>query len=195
MRIPQTDNPEKYMGFYIIDFGEQCSIGYTAAEVALLLESEKYADVKVYKIHRAQPDGTLELRGTSRESFFQESGMFFHYHREETGDNQFQALLDWSRQQPPPCRTALQLVKRSDNEFLLALIYPAEYEQEVGEWIRQGTLPARGPVDAGISQVSRFYAEKTVPLRQEQLWPDQSQTERTRDQEELLASIAKACQR
>ena len=70
MKLPELQNPEKYAGLYVFDFGgDQVAVGYTADEVAVLLESEKYQEGKVYRIHRALPDGTFELAGVSRRRF------------------------------------------------------------------------------------------------------------------------------
>ena len=46
--------------------------------MAELLESEHYRDGKVYKIHKATPDGRIELKGLPNETFQLEAGMFFH---------------------------------------------------------------------------------------------------------------------
>ena len=69
MRLPKVQNSEKYAGLYVFDFGGHTGVGFTAQEVAELLESEKYRDCKVYKIHRAYPDGRLELKGVRAEIF------------------------------------------------------------------------------------------------------------------------------
>ena len=69
MDIPKLKNTEKYVGLYVVDFGDRSSTGFTAAEVAELLESEKFKDVKVYKIHNAYPDGRLELKGINNDIF------------------------------------------------------------------------------------------------------------------------------
>ena len=61
MKMPELTSADKYAGLYVFDFGEQAAVGYTAEEIAVLLESEKYRTGKVYRIHRALPDGTMEL--------------------------------------------------------------------------------------------------------------------------------------
>jgi len=193
MKLPKIDNSGKYVGLYVIDFGNQCSVGYTADEVAMLLESEKFVSVKVYKIYRAQPDGTMELTGVARERFFLESGMFFHCPDHETAKEDYNALLDWYGQQAPPCRAKLQLAQGNNERLLIALIYPAEYEQEMGRWMLDSGFIGHGPVDAGISQVTRHYQTGYKILKKAQLWPERSL--RARDREELLACVGKVLQR
>jgi hypothetical protein len=63
MKLPEVKDSQKYKGLYVVDFGGRCGVGFTADEVAELLESEKFKDVKVYKIYKAYPDGRMELKG------------------------------------------------------------------------------------------------------------------------------------
>jgi len=193
MKLPKTDEPAKYVGLYVVDFGDQCGLGYTAQEVAVLLESEAFADVKVYKIHRAGPDGTMELAGVARDKFFLESGMFFHCLDDASGRADYQKLAAWSERQLPPCRAKLHLARGSDNELLIALVYPAEYEHEMGCWLAESGFRGSGPVDAGVSQVERYYQGGYEVLERNQLWPQKSIIPRGR--EELLASAGRAVQR
>jgi len=76
MRLPELESPEKYGGLYVFDFGEQVAVGYTADEIAVLLESQRYADGKAYRIHRAMPDGTIAVcaDGTGNVVWFDHNG-------------------------------------------------------------------------------------------------------------------------
>ena len=193
MKLPKVENSKKYVGLYVIDFGDHCGVGYTAEEVAMLLESEQFAEVKVYKIHQARPDGTMELQGVVREKFQWESGMFFHCPSEEIGRKDFEQLREWSEQQQPPGRAQLQQAEMADGTLLIALIYPAEYEQEMGDWLTESGFQGHGPIDAGVSQVQRYYQSERKVAAKEQLWPTESL--RARGFEELLASRKTALQR
>ncbi len=104
MKIPELKKPEKYVGLYIVDFGEYSSVGFTALEVAELLESEKYKDCKVYKIHRAYPDGRLEIKGVTNEKFQLEAGMFFYSSDLETSRCDFKKLVKLTVEATPPCQ-------------------------------------------------------------------------------------------
>jgi len=200
MKLPRIDNTQEYVGLYVIDFSlcedmavEQCAVGYTAEEVAVLLESQRFADAKVYKIHRAAPDGTMELAGVSADRFRLESGMFFHCRDEGSGKKDYQMLLAWAGEQAPPCRAKLHRARRSDGQILVGLIYPAEYEQEIGRWLGESGFRGAGPVDAGISQVADYYQGQFTVLQRQQLWPAESL--QARDRETLLAAVAQPLQR
>ena len=199
MKLPKTERAAEYVGLYVIDFSpcqqgpDQCGLGYTASEVAVLLESERFAAAKVYKIHRADPDGTMELQGVSSECFGAESGMFFHCRDDRTGRDDFATLLSWAHEHTPPCRAQLQLARRQDTALLIALIYPAEYEQEMGNWLSDSGFRGNGAVDAGISQVRSYYSQHLEIVEQEQLWPAASL--RNRDRQALLAAVGQPLQR
>ena len=192
MKLPQTQTPEKYVGLYVIDFGTQCAMGYTAEEAAALLETQEYAGVKVYKIYRAYPDGRMELQAVTPQRFQSESGMFFHCRDEKSGQQEYRQLLRWSQEEPPPCRAKLQLAKEADG-MLLALIYPAEYEQEISRWLAASGFQGSGLVDAGVSQVSRYYQRNLAMVQREQLWPVESL--QSRSLEELKACVGMELQR
>ncbi|MHC4121894.1 MAG: hypothetical protein ACYSWO_30885 [Planctomycetota bacterium] len=46
MKLPKLEDNEKYVGLYVFDFGDHAGLGFTAREVAELLESEKYKNGK-----------------------------------------------------------------------------------------------------------------------------------------------------
>src|SRR5512146_2742181 len=122
MQIPNVNNAQRYVGLYVVDFGDHSGVGFTAEEVAELLDSEKFKDVKVYKIHNAYPDGRMELRGVRPQLFQVEIGMFFYAHDEKTALEEYKELLKLAVEQAPPSKAKLQLAKYSDDKFVTALI-------------------------------------------------------------------------
>ena len=112
MELPKLEKSEKYVGLYIFDFGDHTGVGFTAQEVAELLESEKYAGGKVYKIHRAYPDGKLELKGVPAETFELEAGMFFYSSDREDSRRDFKQLVDLARSCYETYRVSLEERKR-----------------------------------------------------------------------------------
>jgi hypothetical protein len=193
MRLPKLEKPDKYVGLYIFDFGDHVGVGFTADEVAELLESEKYGDGKVYKIHRAYPDGKLELKGVPAERFQLEAGMFFYAPDLETARQDFDRLFNLAVTSSPPCRAKLHLARHSDDKFVVALIYPAEYDDEVSAWLLDGQYMTSGAAEGGAGAVQRYYDSGAEILDRQQLFGRSQQLSRTGD--ELLASLKVAVQR
>lgn len=174
MKLPKLDQPDNYQGLYVFDFGEWCAVGYTADEITVLVESEEYAIGKVYRIVRATPDGQLELKGVSRNRFELESGMLFFRGTSDDAERDFSDLLDRADDIAPPTRCFVHLTDRgADAEygrFITALIYPAEFEDDMAQWLLKLDYAGGDTVEAGPSCVSNYYEEAHTILRKEQLW-------------------------
>ena len=193
MKLPELQNSEKYVGLYIFDFGEHAGVGFTAQEVAELFESEKYRDCKAYKIHRAYPDGKLELKGVRAEIFQLEAGMFFYSVNLETAGADFKGLVNLAVKDAPPCRAKVHLAKYRDDKFAVALIYPAEYDDQISDWLLDGGYKTAGAAEGGIEVVQRYYDYKPQILDRHQLFGKSELISRTG--EELLACLKSAVQR
>ena len=193
MKLPKLENNEKYVGLYVFDFGEQAGVGFTAQEVAELLESERYKDCKVYKIHKAYPDGRLELKGVPTDIFQLEAGMFFYAGDLETAEADFKNLVNLAVSTAPPCRAKVHLAKYSDERLVTAIIYPAEYDDEVSSWLLEGEYRTSGAAEGGIGAVQSYYDAATEILKRHQLFGESRFESRTG--EELLAGLKRAVQR
>lgn len=194
MKLPRLDDPPRFQGLYIFDFGEWCAVGYTADEIATLLESERFAEGRVYRIHRAWPDGRMELRGVASERFQLESGMFFTRTDEADAVHDFQELAAVAERVRPPCRARLHVAALdiAPARFMTALIYPAEYDDAIGAWLTQIEFQGGDVAEGGASLVGDYDASAKTILDRRQLWPAES-TGRSR--EELIASVRRAVQR
>lgn len=193
MKLPKLEKPDKYVGLYIFDFGNHCGVGFTAEEVAELFESERYKNCKAYKIHRAYPDGRLELKGARPEIFQLEVGMFFYSSELETARADFKALVNLAVRTSPPCRAKVHLARYSDEKFVTAIIYPAEYDDQISAWLSDGNYKTTGAAEGGIEAVQRYYDYKPQILDRHQLFGKSEY--QSRSGTELLASLKLAVQR
>jgi hypothetical protein len=193
MRLPKLEKPDRYVGLYVVDFGEDSAVGVTAHEVAELLESEKYKDSKVYKIHNAYADGRLELRGVPAETFELEAGMLFYSSDGQSAKRDFKELVNLAVKTAPPCRAKVHLAKYRDDKFVVAIIYPAEYDDELSRWLLDAEFRTAGAVEGGTAAVQRYYDAEPEILDRHQLFGKTLVESRTGEQ--LLACAKLAVQR
>lgn len=210
MQLPELTQPDRYRGLYVFDFGDWTAVGYTAEEIALLLESEQYRGGRVYKIVRAAPDGQMDLKGVAPQRFQLESGLFFSRADLAAAEADFAALRALAAE-GAPCRAFLQLADRgaaggtdrgiaaADNgrggaaaRYVTALIYPAEYEDEVAAWLREAEYLGGDTAEGGPSHVTNYYHDSKVILERAQLW---SRATLSRSRDEVLATVRRAVQR
>jgi len=193
MKLPDLKKPQEYLGLYVVDFGEHTGVGFTAGEVAELLESEKYKNCKVYKIHRAYPDGRLELRGVPGRVFHLEAGMFFYSSELKAATDDFKRLIALAVKSAPPCRAKVHLAAYGEDKFAVALIYPAEYDDEISSWLLAGQYRTEGPAEGGIEAAGRYYEQAARILDRHQLFGREDSVSRTG--RALLTSLKLAVQR
>ncbi|MFC1765145.1 hypothetical protein ACFL6U_24115 [Planctomycetota bacterium] len=193
MKLPELDKPQRYTGLYVVDFGDHTGVGFTAQEVAELLESEKYQHIKVLKIHKAFPDGKLELKGIPNETFQLEAGLFFYSQSETEARDHYQRLVALAVTQRPPCKAKVHLATYDDGTLVTALIYPAEYDDEVSSWLLVGDYYTAGAAEGGAEAAERYYKQAPKILERHQLYGEQPIESRSGT--ELLAGLKVAVQR
>ena len=187
MKLPELKNTEQYTGLYVVDFGETSSVGFTAEEVAELLDSQKFAHIKVYKIHNAYPDGKLELKGVVNDTFQLETGMFFYAADQTIAENDYKRLIGIAVSTAPPSRAKVHLAKYDENSFVTAIIFPAEYNDEFSTWLIDSDYKTRGEAAGGTDAVKTYYEQSPEILQRHQLL-GQSQWHSKSGDELLLAT-------
>lgn len=193
VKLPQIENTNKYVGLYVVDFGDHSGVGFTAEEVAELLDSERFRDIKVYKIYRALPDGRLELKGVPQSTFELESGMFFYAADEQAAQADFERLVAVAESNAPPGRAKVHLARLGERKYVVALVYPAEHDDQFSRWLLDTGYRTAGPAEGGTGAVQKYYDAQWQVLRREQLFGDSAV--RSRTGEELLAAVGNAVQR
>lgn len=174
MQFPKLNDPQRYIGLYAVDLGDHSAVGLTATEVAELLESENSGIQSIYRIHKVDPDGRIEWLGVPKETFLLEAGMFFYSRDLQAAGEDFCRLCDWANQTPPPARAKIHLARRGDNEFVVALIYPAEYDDAFSRWLLDGNYRTAGFAEGGTAAVQRYYHLDWNVLERRQFWPQES---------------------
>ncbi|MGA2915758.1 MAG: hypothetical protein ABSE89_07000 [Sedimentisphaerales bacterium] len=190
MKLPEIKNPDRYVDLYVVDFGDHSGVGFTADEVAELLESEQFKDVKAYRIYKAYPDGKMELEGVPSGIFQLEAGMFFYEIEKGAAQDDYKKLINSAVANTPPIRAKVHLAKYSDEKFVTAIIFPAEYKDQFSKWLLDIDYKTAGPAEGGIEAAKRYYADKPEILERHQLFGQQKFESLTGT--ELLAATKKA---
>ena len=205
MKLLRLDSSKNYDGLYVVDFGRcgeaagsaagTVGVGYTAEEVAMVLESERYAQARVYKIHRVLANGQVELRGVSPRRFEVESAFVFCSREAERAQRDFEELRRLAESDPLPCRARIlwgELGYRPAFPWVAALLYPAENEDELSVWLLKHDYQGGETVEAGISHASAVV--NNLQVRDRGQLPCAAWRE-SRSREEVLLSVGQSLQR
>jgi hypothetical protein len=135
----------------------------------------------------------MELRAVPATRFQLEGGIFFYVQDEVTARRDFQRLVGLAVRSAPPCRAQVQLARYAEDKFAVALLYPAERDEEVSAWLLEGGYRTAGPAEGGIGAVEHYYRDQPQILETQQLFGTSETVSRTG--QELLESVALAVQR
>lgn len=119
--------------------------------------------------------------------------MFFYSNSLESSRGDFKKLVDLAVGSAPPCRAKVHLSKYGNDKYVVALIYPAEYDDELSSWLLDNQYETIGAVEGGIGAVQRYYDYDPEILDRHQLYTKSEL--RSRTGQELLAGIKLAVQR
>ena len=195
-RLPRLTNPQRYQGLYVVDFGDGISVGYVAAEVAALFESSQFPQMRAFRIHRAQSDGTVELVNVSRERFRtgSDEALIFLQESESLARDDFDTLNDLT-QGKFPCHARLEFAEILGRTwpYMTVLIYPAEYTDEVSRFLLSVNYEGGETVEMGTHKLASFRQAKPRIIEYAEITP--APGEAARPLEELLAARRFAVQR
>lgn len=170
MKLPELQDADRYTGLFIVDFEDHCGVGFRAEEVAELLESEQFSEIQIYKIHRAYPDGRLELKGISKDIFELEGGVLFYASSTEMAHQDFKRLSACAEQIDPPARAKIHLSRFAQDSHVTTLIYPAEYDDSFSHWLLDCQYRTAGTVEGGVGAVERYYSARPEILQRKQIF-------------------------
>jgi hypothetical protein len=119
--------------------------------------------------------------------------MFFYSNSLESSRRDFKKLVDLADKITPPCRAKVHLSKYSNDKYVVALIYPAEYDDEFSSWLLDSQYTTSGEVEGGIGAVQRYFDFELEILDRYQLFAKSEL--RSRTGQELLSGLKLAVQR
>jgi len=194
LRLPRLDDPKRYEGLYIFDFGDSVSVGYTAGEIEILLAEAEYRDGRVYRIYRAHDNGQLEITGIAKDMVSRQSGMVFSFDAMEPARDAFDRLRESAGTRRVPCNCQVRLGVCSDRPlpFCVAVVYDAESEDRIGKWMLDIDFQGGQVVEGGSKAIARCRSE----WRQEDCcWLEGPAEQVSRSKREVLEAVKQPVQR
>lgn len=173
LSIEVTKRPNNARGKFIYELGGIKRYDCTAEEIAIWLEDPTQRGGAIYRVHRAYPDGRMEIKGISADRWELESGLFFYRENADSARIDF-SILAHGGEVAPPCRCFVHLAERavadSISRYVTALIFPSEFEDDMADWLLKRDFAGGDFVEGGISQVTNYYADAKTLLDRAQLW-------------------------
>lgn len=129
-------------GRFIVKFVDATQSNLSAEQVIELLDAEAASVQEVFRIHRIDDHGRMELAGISLADFSRRDCLLFSRNHVRNAREDFDAVLELASRSPPPCRVEVQFghVKQPDPSHVVVLIFPAPCSESVGQWLSDAGL-------------------------------------------------------
>ena len=189
MKIPPLQQPERYAGSYLLDLGDRVCVGYTADEVAVLLETEECRSATAYLIHRVDERGNVELVGVSTKDVVRRDILIFAFDSPDAARTAFSCLRRLAAKTPAPCPCSMELTDFDGVEpsHVISLTFPQAASGQLSAWLERNEFDAGDRVFGGPQTLSQYQAAAPTPIAQCLLATTFDHKSRSR--EELLASL------
>ncbi len=129
--------PQKYAGLYVYDFGDHVAVGYTAAEVRILKQTEAHRDGVVYEIYRVSEEGAIELRGVHLERLTTREAVCFLRATASAARGDYEAIRAAADRDPVPTDVEIQLgtLRGFDPPHVTGVCYPTSASTVMARWL------------------------------------------------------------
>lgn len=195
MKLPPIANPQDYVGLFVYDFKTHVAVGYTAAEIRILRESQAHRGGTPYEIYRVTEAGGFELRGVHDDRLTAQDTICFLRREGAAARQDYDTLRAAANGTPAPCAVQLMLTKVYDLEppHVTALVYSASATHLVAGWLHAIGFAGGDRVIGGLDARAQLLGSSTLQAASCTLHSTVDFKERT--VEEVLETTDRALQR
>jgi len=150
--------PPPRLGRFVVKFQDATQSNLTAEQVIELLDAQTERVQEIYRIHRIDARGRMELIGVSLAAFSRRDCLLFSRHQVKNAREDFDAILRLANETPPPCRIDIQFghVKQPDPSHVVVLIFPAPCTESVGQWLYDAKLQFGDEADGSPAVLATY---------------------------------------
>ena len=156
---------------FIVKFQDATQSRLTAEQVIELLDEQTASVREVFRIHRIDSRGRMELVGVSLATFRQRDCLLFSRHHVKKAREDFDAILELANESPPPCRIDIQFghVKQPDPSHVVVLIFPTPCTESVGQWLSDAGLQPGDQADGSPAALATYESATPQIVKQHTL--------------------------
>ncbi len=195
MKLPPIRDARRYVGLYVYDFGTHVSVGYTAAEIRTLRESQDHRGGAAYEIYRATEAGGFELRGARDERLSAREAICFLRQDGGSARRDFEWLRNAAADSPVPVRVEMYLAELQEFSppHATGLVYPVAASVALSGWLDEHAFDGGDRVIGGTDVCATLLSAEPGRTDSCQLAALLDYTDRSR--EEVLEAVHQAVQR
>lgn len=195
LQLPPLRDAQRYAGLYVVQFAHGVSVGYTADEVATLLREPEHAGIGIFRIHRVDEAGCVELMGVSVAELGGLEAMIFASAEAEHARRDLRTLQQLAEERPLPIGVRAELIDLIDYDppHAVCLLYTRPASTMVSNWLLASGFAGGDQVFGGSEAEFIRQSAAGEPIASVLLKADLRHAPRGR--EDILASTHEPLQR
>lgn len=167
-------NPQRLQGRFVVEFSGSRDTGLTAEAIREHLSDPEWGALGIYKIHRVDEKGQLELVGVEDEDFDDDGGIFLTAADVKGARAGYERLIEYARQLPPPCRIALHMARLGSGDqrqYVVALELPAICLDSTGRWLDIASPEGLNRGERGVEALTTYQTRQPDIIIRDTLLP------------------------
>ncbi|MBK8270131.1 MAG: hypothetical protein IPK83_18275 [Planctomycetes bacterium] len=160
-------------GRFVVKSQNETTTGLAAHEVLELIETGNAENANLFRIHRVNPDNSLELVGVSIDALRRSDALIFVEPDVAAARLDYDALCAAAAHRPPPCRIDLSLahVKEENSAHAVVLVFPFACSESVGQWLVAVDLKTAARVETSPTRLADFQSSNSQNILSTTLEP------------------------
>lgn len=167
-------DPQRLVGRFVVEYAGYKDTGVTADVVIELLNDPEWAALGIYKIHRVDAEGRLELVGVEDEDF-DDNGVFLLTATDvKDARAGYERLIEFARSSPPPCKSELHMARvgvGGSRKYVVSVELPAICLDVAGRWLERASPPGLSRSSQGVKALLEYQESQPEVIIRDTLQP------------------------
>lgn len=167
-------DPQRLLGRFVVEYDGCRDTGLTADVIIERLADPEWGALGIYKIHRVDAEGRLELVGVEDEDF-DDNGVLLLTASDVKGARAgYERLIEFARSTPPPCKAQLHMARvgsGNNRSYVVSLELPAICLDVAGRWLDRAAPPGLARSGQGVAALVDYQATQPDIIIRDTLQP------------------------
>lgn len=164
-----SPDSHRLIGRFVVEYAGSRDTGLTADVIIERLADPEWGALGIYKIHRVDAEGRLELVGVEDEDFDDSGALLLTAVDVKDARAGYERLIEFARSSPPPCKAQLHMARvgaGASRRYVVSIELPAICLDVAGRWLDRAAPPGLARSGHGVKALLEYQeAQPEVIIR------------------------------
>ena len=165
---------QRLVGRFVVEYAGSRDTGLTADVIIERLADPEWDALSIYKIHRVDDEGRLELVGVEDEDFDDNGVLLLTATDVKDARGGYEKLIEFARVAPPPCKVQLHMARTGSGDnrrYVVSLEMPAICIDVAGRWLDRAAPPGLARSGQGVKALLEYQGTEPDIIIRDALQP------------------------